>query len=433
MLEYDHDKYMAIALELAAKAKGYTAPNPMVGCVLVKNHEIIGQGYHVEAGTPHAEINAITDAKAACNSDKIAGSICYVSLEPCCHFGKTGPCVDALIEAKVAHVVCAIEDPNPLVAGKGIAKLEQHGIKVTVGVKAGEALELNRGFISRITKGRPFIRSKIAASLDGCVALANGQSKWITSSLSRNDVHHYRLFSDALVTTANTVIADNPSLNCRLNESEVCKTIKQPLRVVIDTKLRTSPEAKIYNIDSNCIIVTSDKNYILPFTRYSLRLAPQGTYRGDQTKINRSGFRGQAAESSSGGTYENSNNVQHFITPEIEDKLTKFKKLGIKIYYLPIKNNFLDMLKLWKLLAELGCNDVMIEAGAILNGYLLQNNLVDEWIIYQSGLLMGAGAQNMFRLNHEAEPFDSMSGLFKLKCKQITQLKDNWRIICSPE
>lgn len=362
-----HNHYMSLALNLAEQARGQTAPNPMVGCVIVKNNQIIGQGYHQKAGLDHAEAAAIKN----CLKQDLENSTVYITLEPCCHTGRTGPCVDLLIQHKIKTAVIAMVDPNPIVAGKGIAKLEQAGIEVILGVQEHKAKALNAGFISRMIKNRPYIRSKIAASLDGSVALANGQSKWITNELCRQDVHLYRSHSDAIVTTAATVIADNPALTAR-NQSRDC--LKQPIRVVIDKDLLTSMDAQIYQEQDKAktIIVTGVKN----------------------------------------------------------TSAVKFK--DIEIFSLPNltdnNSNKINILSLWELLGELGCNDVMVEAGGRFNGYLLANELVDEWLIYQAGLVMGPGAQNMFGIDLQG----SMSNLIKLKCEQIKQFEDNWRLTLTP-
>lgn len=371
-----HQHYMRLALKLAKQGAGNTAPNPMVGCVFVKNGQVIGQGYHKKCGEDHAEVNAINNVK---DKADIKNSICYVTLEPCCHYGKTGPCADELIKYEIKQVVIAVLDPNPLVAGKGVALLKKASVEVTIGVCESEAADLNRGFFSRVKNNRPFVYSKIAASLDGGVALANGQSKWITNELCREDVHQLRAASDAIVTTAATILADDCRLTARLQGQT-----KQPLRVVIDKNLDTDVEYGIYSDIARTIIITTVNLDVD---------APQ-----DKTTA---------------------------------EKIKKFKEANIALYNLGLDNhtNNINILAVWELLAELGCNNVMIEAGGRFNSYLLKNNLVDEWVIYQSGLIMGGQAQNMFDIETEQH---SMSDLFKLKCKQIKQFGDNWRVILSP-
>lgn len=228
-------QFMARALELAARGLNTTTPNPRVGCVLVKDGIIVGEGWHERAGEPHAEVNALREAGAAAH-----GSTAYVTLEPCSHHGRTPPCADTLIDVGVARVVAAMRDPNPLVAGEGLARLELAGIEVGLGLMEGEARELNIGFVSRMTRGRPWLRLKVAASLDGKTALINGQSQWITGPEARRDGHAWRARSCAILTGSGTVGADDPSLTVR---DVPCS--RQPLRVVIDSRLQTPAAAKV--------------------------------------------------------------------------------------------------------------------------------------------------------------------------------------------
>ena len=228
-------QWMALALRLAERGLHTTSPNPRVGCVLVKDGKVIGEGWHERAGEPHAEVHALRAAGKAAR-----GATAYVTLEPCSHHGRTPPCADALIAAGVSRVVAAMQDPNPLVAGQGLQKLRAAGIEVEYGLMEAAARELNIGFISRMTRGTPWVRSKIAASLDGRTALANGTSKWITGEAARLDVQHWRARSCAVLTGIGTVLADDPQLNVRGISTE-----RQPLRVVLDSELRLSPAAKI--------------------------------------------------------------------------------------------------------------------------------------------------------------------------------------------
>ncbi len=225
--------YMSLALELARRGTE-CSPNPRVGCVLVRNGEIVGRGWHAKYGGPHAEVNAVRDAGEAA-----AGATAYVTLEPCSHYGKTPPCADLLIERKIVRVVSGMRDPNPKVDGGGIAKLEKAGIEVTTGVLEAECRKLNRGFISRMTKGRPWVTLKIASSLDGKIALENGESKWITGPEARAAVHAMRAASDAVLTGSGTVLADDPLLTVRDAPG------RTPRRVILDRRLRTPSGAKI--------------------------------------------------------------------------------------------------------------------------------------------------------------------------------------------
>src|SRR5690349_7218058 len=227
MFSADDHRYMARALELAERGLYTTTPNPRVGCVIVRDGTVAGEGWHEQAGGPHAEINALAAAGA-----KARGATAYVSLEPCVHRGRTGPCTDALIKAGVARVVAAMRDPNPRVSGKGLDALKQAGVVAGAGIMEDEARELNIGFVSRMTRGRPWVMMKIAAALDGKTALTNGKSQWITGEQARRDGHHWRARACAVLTGAGTVRDDDPRLTVR----EV-PTSRQPLRVVVDSKL----------------------------------------------------------------------------------------------------------------------------------------------------------------------------------------------------
>ena len=240
MSEFDaaENEFMAQALRLAERGRYTARPNPCVGCVLVNGGRIVGAGWHQKTGDAHAEINALKQA-----GKSAAGSTAYVTLEPCSHIGKTPPCVDALLDAKVVAVVIAMLDPNPKVSGAGVTALEDAGIEVRVGLMQSEAHSINRGFISRMTRGRPFVRLKIAASLDGCTAMASGESQWITSEPARHDVQRLRASAGAILTGIDTVLADDPSLTVR--DTEIPNDGAQPLRVVVDSRLRRSPSARM--------------------------------------------------------------------------------------------------------------------------------------------------------------------------------------------
>ncbi len=239
---------MARAIKLAQHGRFTTAPNPNVGCVLVLHGQIVGEGFHVRAGEPHAEVHALRMA-----GDKAQGATAYVTLEPCSHYGRTPPCAEGLIRAKVAKVICAMQDPNPQVAGKGIQMLRDAGIDVEVGVLAHEAYALNRGFFKRMETGMPFVQLKMAASLDGQTALANGKSQWITSPQARQDVQQFRAQSGAILSTAKTVIDDNASLGVRWHELPQSvqahyapDELRQPKRVILDRQGLLSPSLKLF-------------------------------------------------------------------------------------------------------------------------------------------------------------------------------------------
>src|SRR5476649_1436335 len=229
------EKYMARAFELARRGRFTTTPNPNVGCVIVRDGEIVGEGYHLRAGEPHAEVHALHMA-----GERAKGATAYVTLEPCSHHGRTPPCVDALIEAGIARVVAAMQDPNTKVAGSGFARLRAAGIEVESGLMQDEARALNCGFVSRMSRGRPWVRTKIAASLDGRTALANGQSQWITGPEARRDGHAWRARACAVLTGIGTVRDDDPQLNVRAVE-----TTRQPLKVLVDSRLQVPLSAKL--------------------------------------------------------------------------------------------------------------------------------------------------------------------------------------------
>ena len=321
----DH-AFMAHALRLAGRGLNTTTPNPRVGCVLVKNSQVIGAGWHEQAGQPHAEINALRKVGAG----GTAGCTAYVTLEPCSHHGRTPPCADALISARVGRVVVALRDPNPLVAGQGMARLLAAGIAVDSGLMEAEARELNIGFVSRMTRGRPWLRLKVAMSLDGKTALHNGVSQWITGPDARRDAHAWRARACAMLTGIGTVREDNPRLTVR-----EAATTRQPLRVVVDSRLEISPDAAIL-ADGNCLIACATEN---------------------------------------------------------PDKSAPLRALGADIVVLPNAGGKVDLPALMQELGRRGINEVMAEAGLKLNGSLLRENCVDELLIYQAPVLLGDPAR----------------------------------------
>jgi diaminohydroxyphosphoribosylaminopyrimidine deaminase/5-amino-6-(5-phosphoribosylamino)uracil reductase len=328
----DH-AFMARALRLAQRGLYSTTPNPRVGCVMVRDGRVIGEGWHEKAGLPHAEASAL--AKIVGAGETARGATAYVTLEPCSHFGLTPPCADALIEAGVARVVVAIQDPNPLVAGQGLARLAAAGIEVAGGLLAAEAEELNIGFVSRMTRGRPWLRLKVAASLDGKTALNNGTSQWITGPDARRDAHAWRARSCAVLTGIGTVRDDNPRLTVR----EV-KTTRQPLRVVVDSRLETPPEAAVLEGGNVLIAAAQD----------------------DATR--------NAA----------------------------LRARGAEIVLLPNAQGKVDLANLMQELGRRGINEVLAEAGTRLNGSLLREACVDELLIYQAPMLIGDAARGMIGL-----------------------------------
>ncbi|QOJ22341.1 MAG: bifunctional diaminohydroxyphosphoribosylaminopyrimidine deaminase/5-amino-6-(5-phosphoribosylamino)uracil reductase RibD [Gammaproteobacteria bacterium] len=324
--------FMSHALRLAEKGLYSTMPNPRVGCVIVRDEQIVGCGWHEKAGQPHAEINALLDAGAAAR-----GATAYVTLEPCSHHGRTPPCADALIAAGVARVVMALEDPNPLVSGRGCTLLQQAGIDVQTGLLQAEAHALNAGFVSRMTKKKPWIRLKIAASLDGKTALNNGASQWITGEAARQDGHRWRARSCAIMTGIGTVQSDNPQLTIRHVE-----TGRQPKKIVVDSHLAIPLHARLL----------------------------QG---GEETFI----FTAQDAN------------------PEKEAALSR---TNARVMVSPDADGTVDLQKMMTMLADLEINEVLVEAGRTLSGALVDEGLVDELIIYLAPHLIGDDAQGMIKL-----------------------------------
>ena len=328
-------QFMSEALAAAQKALYLANPNPRVGCVIVSDGKVIGRGFTQQVGGPHAEVQALADAKS--HSHSVDGSTVYVTLEPCNHTGRTPPCVDALIAAKPAKVIVAMRDPSPLVPGKGIERLKAAGIEVQCGLLEAEAQMLNRGFVSRMTRGLPWVRMKIAASLDGKTALPDGRSQWITGPLARADGHHWRAQACAIVTGVGTVKEDDPSLNVR----DVA-TQRQPWRIIIDSKLETPLTAKILNNiggQSGVMIVCAN-----------LR---------DQV---------------------------------IQDKARAFKDRGIEVIAISNPSGKVDLPALFSYLAkEREMNEIHIEAGFKLNGSLIREGCVDELLLYYAPFFMGEG------------------------------------------
>jgi len=329
---------MARAIQLARRGHYTTHPNPRVGCVIVRDGEIVGEGFHARAGEGHAEVNALAKA-----GDKASGADVYVTLEPCSHHGRTPPCSQALIDAGVKRVVSAMEDPNPKVAGNGISMINEAGIETETGVMQAEAEALNPGYLKRMRTGKPFVRSKIAMSLDGRTAMASGESKWITSVDARLDVQRLRASSDAILTGIETVLKDDPSLNVRLDDlpEDVPSDIPQPLRVVMDSHLRMSDNAKMLSLNGKTIIFTAS----------------------DDRKL----------------------------AGKLENK-------GASVVKVKKHDGHVDLFAVMEYLAQQEINEVMVEAGSTLNGALLQAGLIDEMVIYVAPKLMGDNAKGLFHL-----------------------------------
>jgi diaminohydroxyphosphoribosylaminopyrimidine deaminase/5-amino-6-(5-phosphoribosylamino)uracil reductase len=325
----DDVRHMARALVLARRGLYTTDPNPRVGCVIVKEGAVVGEGWHERAGEPHAEVHALNAA-----GERARGATAYVSLEPCCHQGRTPPCTQALIRAGVARVVAAMPDPNPKVASQGVAELEQAGIRVEIGLLAAEAERLNPGFVSRMTRGRPYVRVKFGASLDGRTALANGESKWITGEAARADVQRLRARSSAILTGVGTVLADDPSLTVR-----DIAVPQQPLRVIVDGHLSLRPEARMFRLPGTTLVVT---------------------------------------------------------TEDSDDYAEPLLAIGAEVMVLRAGPDRVDLPLLLMHLAERGVNELLVEAGATVCGALLGAGLVDELVVYLAPHLLGSGARGMF-------------------------------------
>ena len=331
-------EHFTLALQLAQQSTGWSSPNPRVGCVIVSaNGQMIGSGYTQRPGQPHAEIMALHDV--ANRGASPAGSTVYVTLEPCSHYGRTPPCCDALISAGVAKVVVALQDPNPLVSGKGMERLRTAGIEVELLAPdsdiARAARELNIGFVHRMQHGRPWVRLKTATSLDGRTALPNGNSLWITDATARADVQHWRARACAILTGVGTVLADNPRLDVR----EVATT-RQPQVVVVDSQLRTPPDAALLQAARTCTVA------------YSTPLQEDA-----------------AAQARA-------------------DALTA---RGVRLVHLPNAQGQVDLAALLRQLGAWAINELHVEAGPRLNGALLQAGLVDEWLLYLAPKLLGQG------------------------------------------
>lgn len=322
--------FMAQAIRLARRGMYTCKPNPLVGCILVSGGDLVGRGWHQRAGSPHAEVNALEDA-----GNRARGATAYVTLEPCVHHGRTGPCVAALVKAGIKEVIAPGNDPNPEVAGQGYAALSEAGINVRTGLMRAAAESLNEGFFSRHLCGRPFVRLKVAASLDGCTTMANGESQWITSADARRDVHRLRARAGALLTGVGTVLADDPALTVRdiANAAEVVA----PMRVILDSSLRTPIDARVFDQPGETSLVCCD-----------------------------------------------------------DTRRNAFEALGATVVKISGKQDKPEPGAVLRYLASRGVNDVLVEAGAKLGGSLLQDNVVDELIIYQAPHLMGSRTRGMF-------------------------------------
>ena len=353
--------YMAQALRLAERGLYSTSPNPRVGCVIVRDGVLVGEGWHQRAGEAHAEVNALQQAGTAAR-----GATAYVTLEPCSHHGRTPPCTEALLAAGIRRVVAAMADPNPLVAGRGLAQLQAAGVAVDVGLMADEAHELNIGFVSRMTRKRPWVRLKAAASLDGKTALQNGESQWITGPQARQDGHCWRARACAILSGIGTVRKDDPQLNVRGVD-----TSRQPLKVIVDSRLELSPAARLLEV-GNVLLVSA----------------------------------GQAVA-------------------EVAERAAALRERGAKILDLPDGKGRVDLHALLHELAQRGLNEVHVEAGSRLNGALLAAGLVDEVLLYLAPCLLGDTARGLFAL----PALESLAGKHQLAIRAAERLGDDLRVL----
>ena len=360
---------MTEALRLAHKGLYTTRSNPRVGCVIVREKKIIGQGFHAYPGEAHAEINALNSI-----ADTAEDATLYVTLEPCAHHGKTPPCIDALIAANLKKVVIATLDPNPLVNGKGIDKLHENNIKTKINIMQSEAAELNKGFIHRFTMNRPYVTVKSAISLDGKTALNSGESKWISSEHSRNDVQKLRARSCAILTGISTVLNDDPFLNVRLNKWELglTKSFNQPKKVILDTHLRISENSKIFRTADEVIIYTCSK---------------------DKTKR------------------------------------TRLNDLNIEIVTVEQEENKVSLRAVFQDLTSKGFNEILVEAGSTLVGNLFEKKYVDELIVYMAPHLMGNSSYGIADISS----IKTMQDRIQLNIQEFRKIGQDLKLIFKPQ
>lgn len=366
MSDAEDRPWMARALRIAARGRYGARPNPRVGCVLVRGGAIVGEGAHLRAGMPHAEVHALADA-----GDAAGGATAYITLEPCSHHGRTPPCAPALVDAGVARVVVAMRDPNPQVAGRGLALLREAGIEVECGLLEAEARALNPGFVRRMERGRPWVRCKLAMSLDGRTALASGESRWITGDAARRDVHRMRAASCAVLTGIGTVLADDPQLDVRIDHRALSgyDPARGPLRVVLDPALEMPPTARM--LAGPCLILTASTD-------------------------------AQAADA--------------------------LRRAGAEVETVPAVADGLELGAVLDLLGGREINELMVEAGATLSGALLDAGLIDELVIYMAPLLLGDGARGLFHL----PALQSMAERIELELLDVRRIDCDVRLTARP-
>ena len=362
--------WMSRALMLAERGLYTTEPNPRVGCVLVADGDVVGEGWHVRAGEGHAEVNALAQA-----GERARGATAYVTLEPCSHFGKTPPCADALIKAGVSRMVAAMQDPNPQVAGNGLQRLREAGIAVECGLLEEQARALNPGFIKRMQQGLPWVRVKLAMSLDGRTAMASGESKWITGPAARADVQRLRARSGAVVSGADSVLLDDSALTVRASElglpsdEAAAAAERQPLRVLIDSLRRVPLEQRFFREAGPSLVISTSAE--------------------------------QAADD--------------------------YLAAGSELLAVPGADGKVDLQAVLQTLAARGCNEVLVEAGAGLSGAFWRAGLVDELIVYMAPRLLGSQARPLMQL-----PFESMSEAMDVAITDMRAIGQDWRITARP-
>ena len=369
-------RHMARALDLAHRGLYSTGPNPRVGCVIARGEHVVGEGWHRYAGEPHAEIHAL----AAAGGDA-RGATAYVTLEPCRHTGRTGPCTRALIEAGIARVAAAMPDPDPRVAGQGFAELAEAGIEVETGMMEAPARALNRGFVSRHERGRPWVRCKLAATLDGRTATAAGESRWITGEAARADVHRLRAQADAVLTGIGTLLADDPRLDARTEDTGcLVPPIRPPMRVIVDSHLHTPPAARALSALGDILIAT---------------IGGAGATGGIGTP---SGDGADGAEGPIGGGIVREPGQTLAATAGAAARMHALVEAGAEIVLLPDSGGRVSLPALMATLAGRGVNEVHTECGPTLAGALLESGLVDEIVVYLAPALLGDAARGMFTL-----------------------------------
>lgn len=359
----DDQLYMAKAIQLARKGLYTTQPNPRVGCVLVKQGQIVGEGYHLKAGEGHAEVNALQQA-----GEQARDATAYVSLEPCSHHGKTPPCADALVAAGVSRVVAAMQDPNPQVSGQGLKRLQDAGIETECGILEAEAEKLNPGFIKRMRTGLPYVRIKLAMSLDGRTAMASGESQWITGAAARQDVQRLRARSSVVLTGSGTVIADDPSMNVRVSAAQLGTEIAphQPLRAIIDSELKVPLQRQIFSLPGETWVYSR--------------------------------------------------------------KAVSADSRQIKVVTCDQHSGKLQLESVLRHLVEHQANEVHVEAGSELCGALLAQQLVDEIVVYMAPHIMGDSAKGLFHL----PGLEDMQQRIDLQIEDIRAVGSDWRMIVRP-